>query len=199
MNKVSIPKGIKPMQYILETNRLGFRNWKEEDRIPFYEMNSNPEVMKYFSKILNVNESNELYDKIVNKLELNPYGFWAVEKKEDSQFIGFIGLSDVSFVSSFTPCVEIGCRILPFYWGRGFATEGATACLQYSFEILNLEKVFSFTSLQNQKSESVMKKIGMHKLGEFDHPNLPLESPLSRHVLYTIDTNEYKKQNKIQL
>ena len=179
--------------YILETNRLYFRNWKEEDRSVFYKMNSDPEVMKYFPKILSMEESNFLFDKFVKNLALKPYGFWAVQRKDTGDLIGFIGLSDVLFKANFTPCVEIGWRILKSEWGKGFATEGANECLQFAFDILKLEMVYSFTSTLNKKSESVMKKIGMYKVGEFNHPNLSFENPLNNHVLYAIDYKKYSK------
>lgn len=47
-----------------------------------------------------------------------------------------------------------------------------------------LDRVWSFTALQNKPSERVMQKIGMERVKEFDHPALPEGHPLRRHVLY---------------
>jgi RimJ/RimL family protein N-acetyltransferase len=49
-----------------------------------------------------------------------------------------------------------------------------------------IERLYSFTAEVNKPSERVMQKIGMEKLGEFDHPKLTAGSTLCRHVLYGI-------------
>jgi len=64
------------------------------------------------------------------------------------------------------------------------ATEGAKRCLEYGFEKLQLPEIYSFTAVPNVRSEKVMQKIGMQKIGEFDHPVLEKGHALERHVLY---------------
>jgi ribosomal-protein-alanine N-acetyltransferase len=59
--------------------------------------------------------------------------------------------------------------------------------LDYGFSILNFEKVYSFTSIYNKKSEAVMKRIGMSKIGEFSHPKVPVNNELRLHVNYIIE------------
>ena len=102
--------------------------------------------------------------------------------------IGFIGLEHVDFVAHFTPAIEIGWRLGFDHWGKGYATEGAKAALQYGFETLKLEEIVSFTAKTNLRSQNVMKKIGMHHdpKEDFDHPKLPDGHPLQRHVLYRL-------------
>jgi RimJ/RimL family protein N-acetyltransferase len=65
-------------------------------------------------------------------------------------------------------------------------TEAANACLNYGFQVLNFEKIFSFTSIHNTASEKLMQKIGMQKITEFDHPKLAASDFLCKHVLYQI-------------
>lgn len=79
-----------------------------------------------------------------------------------ASFIDFVGLSLLSFTAHFTPSVEIGWRLAYDYWGRGYATEGAIASLEYGFRQLQLPEIVSFTAKQNTRSIAVMKKIGMH-------------------------------------
>ena len=76
-------------------------------------------------------------------------------------------------------------------WGQGFATEAAIACLQYGFETLGFDKVFSFTAVINTNSEKVMQRIGMTPIGYFDHPKIEKSSVLCRHVLYRINREEF--------
>ncbi len=167
-----------------ETERLVFRDWNDPDLDEFRIMNKDPRVMKYFTKILTDEETDKFYDVIQNEFQNYGYGLYAVETKRDNSFIGFIGLHWANFDSPFTPCVEIGWRLKYGAWGNGYATEGAKACLKYGFDTLGLKKIYSFTSSINLQSESVMKKIGMSKIMEFEHPNIVEGSELRKHVLY---------------
>ncbi len=184
------------MDCIIETDRLCLRLWKEEDKKEFNAMNSDPAVMEYFPKTLNIDESGRLMEKIIKSIDEKTYGLWAVETKIDNRFIGFIGISNVTFESYFTPCIEIGWRLKKEAWGKGYATEGAKACLKYAFQILKLMEIYSFTALINERSERLMQKIGMTKIGEFDHPNVEKGSQLKRHVLYKLTREKYLEQNK---
>lgn len=181
------------MKIIFESERLNFRLWKEGDKSAFAEMNSDLKVMEFFPKALTENESDLLYQSINDKMEEKNFGLWAVEIKKEKEFIGFIGFNIPNFESDFTPCIEIGWRLKKEAWGRGYATEGARECLAYGFAILNFPEVFSFTSSLNTPSENIMKKIGMQKVGEFKHPNLPDTSPLKKHLLYKITKDEYSR------
>ncbi len=170
-----------------ETQRLVFRDWKEQDLIEFRTMNKDARVMKYFTKTLTEEETDGFYNKIQAEFRNCGYGLYAVETKQNNDFIGFVGFHWADFDSPFTPCIEIGWRFKYEAWGNGFATEGAKACLKYGSETLKLNKIYSFTSKINVQSENIMKKIGMVKEMEFEHPNIIEGSPLKKHVLYAID------------
>ncbi|MEH7526340.1 GNAT family N-acetyltransferase [Bacillus sp. JJ1503] len=69
-------------------------------------------------------------------------------------------------------------------WGKGYASEGAAACLQYGFNKLGFSDVYSFTADVNKPSKNVMIKIGMNFIKTFNHPNVKKDSPLRKHVLF---------------
>lgn len=175
----------------IETSRLALRDWRIEDLSPYARLNSDKTVMAYFPKPLTWEEAEAHYLKVKSHIEQYGFGFWAVEELLSGKFIGFIGLQWTNFEAEFTPCVEIGWRLDRRYWRKGYATEGAMACLDHAFQRLNLEEVFSFTAAINEPSEGLMKKIGMRKIDEFEHPLLDSNSTLSRHVLYTITINDW--------
>lgn len=179
-------------KYDIETPRLGLRQWKEEDTLLFAEMNSSSEVMRYFPSTLTKEQSDEFLRKIVAHFKKHGYGLWAAEIKQTQEFIGFIGFYNATFEAEFTPCVEIGWRLDNKFWGKGYATEGAKACLKYGFGTLGFKEIYSFTAAINKPSIKVMKKIGLTKQGEFNHPRVEKDSPLLRHVLYKINKAEYK-------
>lgn len=170
--------------YIIETNRLGLRNWMDTDIPVFVEMNKDPKVMEYFPKVLSEEETMAMLDRIKQHFIDNGFGLFAVELKETNEFIGFVGLSIPKFEADFTPCVEIGWRLAHKHWGKGYAPEAAEACLNYGFDNLGLKEIVSFTSVLNKGSMRVMEKIGMKYVKEFDHPNVEPDSRLKKHVLY---------------
>jgi RimJ/RimL family protein N-acetyltransferase len=172
----------------LQTARLRLRRWQAADSEPFAAMNADPRVMEYFPKLLTREESNTLIARIEERFEKSGFGLWAVEVVEGARFAGFIGLSVPHFQAHFTPCIEIGWRLAAEFWGRGLATEGARAVLDFGFESLGLDQIVSFTTAANVRSRRAMEKLGMthDPADDFDHPLLA-GHPLQRHVLYRIN------------
>jgi RimJ/RimL family protein N-acetyltransferase len=173
---------------LIQTERLLLRRWTEEDREPFYRINSDSRVMEFMPACLTRPESDQLFERIEKHFRKREFGLYAAELRQDRTLIGFIGLSVPSFQASFTPCVEIGWRLSAEHWGRGLATEGARAVVKHAFGELGLDEIVSFTVPENVRSRRVMEKIGMtHGASEdFDHPNLPEGHPLRLHVLYRL-------------
>jgi ribosomal-protein-alanine N-acetyltransferase len=142
--------------------------------------------MEFMPARLSPAESDLLVDRIEVHFREHGFGLYALELRKERAFIGFAGLSIPSFQAHFTPCVEIGWRLSAEYWGRGLATEAASAVVAHAFESLALDALVSFTVPANIRSRRVMEKIGMthDPSNDFDHPQLPEDHPLRRHVLY---------------
>ena len=170
------------------TTRLILRHWREEDREPWAELGADPEVMQHFPKTLTREESDAFGDGVGASLEERGWGLWAVEERGTGRFLGFTGLNVPRFEAHFTPAVEIGWRLRRDAWGSGFATEAARGVLTVAFDDLELPEVVSFTAVPNERSQAVMRRLGMtHDPAEdFDHPVLAEDSPLRRHVLYRL-------------
>jgi [ribosomal protein S5]-alanine N-acetyltransferase len=168
----------------LETPRLILRQWQESDYEPYILLNADKEVMEFFPSTLTRDESLAQIVRLTAHIDQYEYGFFAVERKDNHEFIGFTGLSHPRFESHFTPCIEVGWRLNKANWNQGFATEAARGCLKYAFNVLKLNEIYSFTSVHNKRSEHVMKKIGMSRVGIFDHPLIADGHALKLHVLY---------------
>jgi ribosomal-protein-alanine N-acetyltransferase len=173
---------------VLRTERLVLRPWRDQDLAPCAALNADAEVRAHFPSTLTRAQSDAQVARMRAELERDGFGLWAVEVIGGEPFIGFIGLSRPAFEAHFTPCVEIGWRLARASWGRGYATEGARAALQFAFARLGLSEVVSMTVPDNQRSRRVMEKLGMRHdpADDFDHPSLPPDSPLRRHVLYRV-------------
>ena len=178
----------------LKTARLLLRCWREEDFAPFAAMNADPLTMRFMPSVLTADETRALMERLEEHHRLHGFGVWAVEAPGVAPFIGFTGLQRVSFDAPFLPAVEIGWRLAPAFWGKGYATEAAEAALRVGFERLNLGQIVSFTVQANKPSWSVMERLGMvrNPAEDFDHPRLPAGHPLRRHILYRLEREQWQ-------
>ncbi len=170
----------------LRTDRLWLRPWCQADREPFAKMCANAAVMEFFPSIMSRAESDASVDRIEAGFVKRGWGLWAVEVLGQSPFIGFVGLNVPSCELPCSPCVEIGWRLMCSAWGQGFATEAARAVLSFGFETLHLPEIVSYTAEANRRSRRVMDRLGMSHdpVENFDHPLVPEDNWLRRHVLY---------------
>ena len=174
------------MEVICETERLRLRQWTDDDKAPFARMNQDPDVMKFLGTILSRSASDAAIKDQLSLMSANEPAFWAVERLGDGQFMGCIGVKRVNFQTAFTPTYEIGWRLARAFWGQGYASEGAQAALGIGFTRWGLSTIHSFRVPANKASQTVMEKIGMKRVigGDFRHPKLSEDDPLSEHVLY---------------
>lgn len=171
----------------LETEHLILRQWKEEDLLPYSKLTSNKEVMKFFPKNLSIEESNAAARKFMGLIEKRKWGFWAVEEKSSSQFLGYAGLHVPSTQFPFSPCVEIGWRMEDKYWANGYVEEVGEEILKDAFNRIGLEDIVYFSSIHNKKAENILRKLGMKKeMILFNHPFVKVEHELSEHYLYRV-------------
>lgn len=173
-------------KYLFKSKRLGFRTWTNSDLVPMSHINSDSEVMQFFPKTQTQDDTANFIERMQNSYAKNGFCYFAVDRLEKDELIGFIGLSIQTFEADFTPITDIGWRLSRKYWGKGFATEGAKRCLDYAFDSHKLDKVFSTAPIINLPSIAVMAKIGMQKVKEFEHPLLLNNERLKRCVLYSI-------------
>jgi ribosomal-protein-alanine N-acetyltransferase len=167
------------------------RPWAEADRAGFAAMNADPEVRRYFPSVLSRREADGFFDELLfwQREELT---FAAVERRGGG-LIGMAGLAVVDDEIPPAPAVEIGWRLVREAWGCGYATEAARGWLDHGFRTLGLSEIVAFTVPANASSRAVMARIGMIRdpAGDFDHPALPLDNPLCRHVLYRVRSEDW--------
>jgi RimJ/RimL family protein N-acetyltransferase len=104
----------------LTTPRLLLRPWRDDDMDAFAAMFDDPAVMEFLMPPRGrmsafADADRAAIDAIVGRVRahFDQYGFgwWAAELQETGAFIGFIGLSHISFEAHFTPAVEVGWRL----------------------------------------------------------------------------------------
>ena len=186
------------MNPVLLTRRLRLSDFSASNLPDLARMNADPEVMRYFPQKLNPEESVALLQRITEHQRINGYSLFALHLKESDAFVGWCGLMKVPFFAHFTPAVEIGWRLNKIFWGKGLAPEAAKSVLRIGFLELGLSEIVSFTVELNQPSIRVMQKIGMQSepKDSFDHPKLPTNHPLQRHILYRLTKSLWLEQRE---
>lgn len=178
------------------TARLRLRQWRDADREPFARLNADPEVMRHFPAVLSRERSDAAVDVLSRDIAARGWGFWAVERLDSGEFIGFVGLQVPGHPLPCMPCVEIGWRLARAHWHQGFATEAAQESLRVGFDDLGLREIVAFTALGNAPSRAVMTRLGMQHdaQGDFDHPAVPAASPVRRHCLYRLPSDLWRSR-----
>ena len=174
------------MKHSLFTSLLKVTVFSQSHLSELVRLNADPEVMRYFPATLNPAESAALLQRIIEHQRINGYSLFALHLKESDAFVGWCGLMKVNFSAHFTPAVEVGWRLNKIFWGKGLAPEAAKSVLRFGFLDLGLSEIVSFTAELNQPSIRVIQKIWIKCNPEdtFDHPKLPVNHPLQRHILY---------------
>lgn len=174
----------------IETKNLILRDWKQKDLNEFIKLNSDKDVMKFFPKTLTSKETINFYNEINKEFDTYGYGLYACELKLNKTFIGFIGFHNTNLPNVIeNNFIEISWRLHKNFWNRGFASEGAHACINHGFKNLKFHTIYSLTSKLNIPSQKVMKKINLNHLKDFGHPRVCKNSILYPHVLYYTKNN----------
>jgi RimJ/RimL family protein N-acetyltransferase len=163
---------------------ISLRQWRDSDLDPFAAMNSDPEVMRYFSGTMTREESAEMMERHRGLIADRGWGLWALDV--DDTLAGFVGLAIPRFEAPFMPCVEIGWRLRREYWGRSIAYRAALQALDYGFNVLRLSEIVSLTTSANARSRRLMERLDFihDTAADFNHPSIPEGGGLRPHVLY---------------
>jgi RimJ/RimL family protein N-acetyltransferase len=168
----------------ISTERLIMRGWRESDLASWAAMNADPEVRQYVGPLLTFEQASAWALNLQDDLDRYGFGFWALEVRASSEFIGFTGLRTVDDEAPFTG-VELGWLLARPAWGHGYATEAALAAMEYAFGVMGLPEIVAVTAERNLRSQAVMRRIGMSSdpAEDFDDPDVD-QGPLRRHVVY---------------
>jgi RimJ/RimL family protein N-acetyltransferase len=153
-------------------------------------INSDEVVMEFFPGRPTQTDTVAFMSRMQQQYLDRGFCYFAVDRLDNSEFAGFIGLSGQVFQAEFTPCMDIGWRLSQNAWNQGFAAEGAKKCLDFAFNQLVLKGIYSMAPKTSLKSIRVMEKIGMQKLMTFNHPKLINGKHLEECLLYLISTRD---------
>jgi len=152
------------MDVILETDRLLLRKFTEDDAALLYELNLDPEVTRFtHDSIADIDHARKvLKEVILPQYVLYDHGRWAVHLRSNLEFTGWCGLKFLLETNE----VDLGYRFMKKFWGKGYATEAALACIGYGFDHLNLPRIVGRALPGNLASIKVLEKCDMKYLQE---------------------------------
>jgi RimJ/RimL family protein N-acetyltransferase len=151
------------MQVFLETERLVLRRFTEADVDHLFDLDSDPEVMRFLTG--GIPTPREVIQNDILPAFLSSYerfaglGVWAAIEKASGEFLGWFSFrpKDAARPND----VELGYRLRQAAWGQGYATEGARALIRQGFTELDVQRVFATTYQDNLASRRVMEKAGL--------------------------------------
>jgi len=163
----------------LSTERLLLRRFTQADLPLLTELNADPEVMRYVGGVQTPQQTRAMLEsRILDYYQANPgLGVWATLRRGSGECIGFHLLNHIQGED----LIQVGYRLFPRHWGRGYATEMSVALLRYGYTRLLLPSIVAITDLHNRVSQQVLLKAGLHRHGErsFSHPAYASFGPLA--------------------
>ena len=153
------------MSSVVETEQLFFRKLTMDDLQVLHSILSDEEVMKYYPKAFDMNKTKSWIEWNIDNYRKYGFGLWAVILKENNQLIGDCGITMQNIHNNLVP--EIGYHIDKRFWNKGYATQAAKACLQYAFDVLQLDEVYCYQKYTNLPSRRVAEKMGMKLQEEY--------------------------------
>jgi RimJ/RimL family protein N-acetyltransferase len=188
------------MGTLLETERLRLREFRIQDADRLVSLDADPEVMRYISRGV-ATPREVISEKILPAwLEMyskpRPIGFWAAERRNDGEFVGWLHLRPDRLSA---PEQELGYRFFRHSWGQGYASEGGRALIDLAFDRLSCKVVSARTLVANLASQRVMHKCGLRFEEHFTYPQtmLPTWSEEERRAIkYSITRTRHDRQRE---
>lgn len=176
----------------IETKRLIIRNWKLNDYLDIYELNSDEKVNPSAGCL--VIKDMEKAKNMLNSLVNSNLSF-AIELKNENKVIGTIGMDEIIPDKSFENLKQryIGYRLNSNYWDKGYATEATKYFIKYLFEELQLDLIWSSHFNFNNKSKNVLNKCGFNYKFSESKIVKALENRMVTELFYNMHKEEYYK------
>jgi len=155
----------------LNTERLLLRAFKKEDLDPFADLVADKEVIQhatYDGKIMTRTQAWNWLCFMLGHWHMRGFGIWAVEEKSSGEMIGRIGLQFLDWFDD----VELVWMLSKSAWGKGFATEGARAAINFGLNNLALPRVTALIRQENTSSIRLAERLGMKMEKEVERQEL---------------------------
>lgn len=154
------------MTQVLHTDRLTLRRFTMDDLAEFTALHTNPVSMVDYGAPATIDEAKEKLARYLANERLT--GITRLHVSDAAGFVGYVGVSCHDDSHPLGAHAEIGWRLLPQAWGKGYATEAARAALPHAFAATGLPQILAYTAPDNLKSQAVMKRLRLLRHPELD-------------------------------
>lgn len=147
------------MNIIVETNRLIIREFEEDDLVSLYKIESDSRIIEFipWSKLSTLNECKRKIKRYINNYKKYDLNSWAVVERETNEVIGITQL----IYSNKIKGVELGTKLLPGYWNKGYASELSKAIVNYGLYELGIDEITAVTDVNNAGAIKSLLNMGM--------------------------------------
>jgi RimJ/RimL family protein N-acetyltransferase len=151
----------------METRRLLLREMTEDDADLLFALNQNPNVMRYIlgePPLTTREQALAVLRERVFPQYAHGLGRWACIEKLSGDFTGWCGVKHVPENGEY----DLGYRFFEQHWGKGYATEAASAVCDFARKHLHGKRVVGKAMRDNRASRRVLEKIGLVFEGEVE-------------------------------
>lgn len=152
------------INYLLETERLLFRELNENDLVALRPILGDIETMYAWEYGFNDEQILGMINRHMERYKKYGFSCNATIEKSTGTLIGIIGVLPEEINGK--ECIGVGYILGKEYWGRGYAIEASRAWLAYAFDTLNAGEVIADIRPENTASRKVVEKLGMKIVGE---------------------------------
>ena len=171
---------------MLETGRLYLRKIGTQDFLPIKRILKDKDVMYAWEHPFSDEEAEDFINNILTRYDKDGVSYLAVLEKETGKLVGICGLNyEYANEEKF---IGIGYIFNKKYWGNGYAFESAKRCVEYAFNIMNVEEITAQIRPENFASIKVAEKLKMKIKTRFIKIYNGKEMP---HLLYCVNKTEY--------
>ena len=141
--------------------RVRLREYTMADEADLFEVFADPYARMFYPQMADHERVRAWIVWNLRNYDEFGFGLWALELKADCRLIGDCGLTYQDIEGR--PELEIGYHVVERERGRGYATEAASACLDFGFTHTSSETVFSIVNPSNVASCAVAARIHVAK------------------------------------
>lgn len=160
---------------IADSTRLSFRLMNNQDEDLLFDLDQDPQVMKYISDGV-VSTRETIRDVFIPRMQAyrdsdKGWGLWQVNLSETNEYLGWVLVRPMYFFSEHPEFdnIELGWRFFRSTWGKGYASEAALHIKNHFAQNPNYRAFSAIADENNLASIGVMKKIGMSYIKTYRH------------------------------
>ena len=160
--------------HFLQSQRLGFRWWSQDDLPLVRDLWGDLEVTKFFGGPFSEEEIQRRLQVELDRAASHNFQYWPMHLLDDGEFVGCCGLRPYKLDEGVP---ELGFHLRPKFWGRGLAPEAAKAVIKHAFTTLGAKALSAGHHPENVNSKTVLEKLGFHYTHDEFFPALGMHIP----------------------